>query len=141
MAVEYKKVQQKYIVRLDKGETIIARLTDFLNEMDIHSGFLFGIGAVNKAQISYYSLEDMAYHPTEVEGEYEVLNMTGNIASSDGETIIHAHITLTNKEYNAIGGHLLEAIVGPTLEVFIEPFDAKIERIYDPSTGLKLLTF
>jgi predicted DNA-binding protein with PD1-like motif len=48
------------------------------------------------------------------------------------------HITLSNNEYNAFGGHLNTAIVSATCEVILEELNGKLERSFDENTGLNL---
>jgi hypothetical protein len=66
----------------------------------------------------------------------------GNIAVDEkGETIVHAHIVVSNEKGEAFGGHLMkDCLVGPTAElVLIEAAGLKLQRAFDQKTNLKLL--
>jgi predicted DNA-binding protein with PD1-like motif len=66
----------------------------------------------------------------------------GNIAVDEkGETIIHAHIVVSNEKGEAFGGHLMkDCLVGPTAElVIIEATGVNLQRALDQKTKLKLL--
>jgi predicted DNA-binding protein with PD1-like motif len=68
----------------------------------------------------------------------EVVNFTGNVALVEGEQFLHVHVVLSDTDNRAHGGHLKEAEVAVTLEVFLSDFQTEIERVYDEETGLKL---
>jgi uncharacterized protein len=137
--MKYKKFGEKFVVRLEKGEKVMENLTKFCTDQDIQAGSLSGIGALSQAEVQYYSLKDKEYHKKNFEDEFEVLNITGNISLVDDKPLIHAHITLSNTDFFAFGGHLVEATVGPTLEVIIEPMPGSITRKFDEEVGLKLI--
>lgn len=136
--MEIKKSKDQYIIKLIKGEKVIENLITFCKENNIEGAKFFGLGALKKVDISYYSLKDYEYHSKEFEGEFEVLNITGNVAMFENEQVVHAHITLGDTEYNSFGGHINEGIVSPTLEIFLTPLD-RLERKFDEKTKLKLL--
>jgi predicted DNA-binding protein with PD1-like motif len=137
--MKFKRIQNNYLVRLEKGEKVIESLTNFLVENNIASGVLRGLGAINRAELTYYSLKDKQYHSKTYDGEFEVISISANIAQVDEAPFIHMHITLSDTSFNVFGGHLIEATVGPTLEIFIEPFKGCINRKYNEDIGLKLL--
>ncbi len=72
-------------------------------------------------------------------GDFEILNLTGNVATRGGIIIIHQHITLGAKNFHATGGHLQKTSIGGTLEIFLTPMPT-LKRKIDRSTGLNLLT-
>lgn len=133
-----RKSGKAFVLRLEKGEKVAESLSRFCKENKISGAHFCGVGAASRADIAYYSLEDFSYHPKIFEGEFEVLNVTGNVSLIDGRHFVHAHITLSDTKFHAFGGHLNEAVVGPTLEVFLTPSD-KIERKFDDEVKLKLL--
>jgi hypothetical protein len=65
--------------------------------------------------------------------------MSGNVAKGeDGERMVHAHVTVGRSDYTTLGGHVVEATVGPTLEVVVETAPTTIRRRHDPDVGLEL---
>ncbi len=133
-----RKSGNTFVVRLEKGEKIAESVRVFCEKNKISGAHFCGIGAASRADISYYSLGDFSYHPKIFEGEFEILNITGNVSLVDGRHFVHAHITLSDREFHAFGGHLNEAIAGPTLEIAITPLEG-MERKFDEETRLKLL--
>ena len=57
----------------------------------------------------------------------------------DGEPFLHLHVALGRSDLSVVGGHLDEAIVYPTIEVWLRTEDVDIQRTKDPETGLDLL--
>lgn len=52
---------------------------------------------------------------------------------------IHAHIALCDRDFQAGGGHLKEAVVSATCEIILTRFQETIRRRVDPGTGLKTI--
>ena len=139
--MECQKHDNLYVIRLDLGEKIRETLNLFLEQEKIQAGFLYGLGAVCQAEIAHYPLSEKRYNKKNYEGEFEVMNITGNVAMVDDKPFLHLHITLGDRNYNAFGGHLVEGTVAPTLELFLTALPGKITRKEDEEVGLKLLHF
>ena len=137
--MEFRDFGNRYIVRLDPGEEIIRSLVEFCSENKIESGRVMGIGAIRQTRIGYINLESKDYIFREFLGDYELTSLMGNISVMDGEVFIHLHITATDTDFNMIGGHLDSAIISATAEIFIDVYNERIERIFDPETGLRKL--
>jgi uncharacterized protein len=52
---------------------------------------------------------------------------------------VHAHTVLRKSDATAHGGHLVEAIVRPTLEIVITELPRHLHRRFDPESGLALI--
>ncbi len=137
--MKFQKHDTLYVICLDLGEKIKQTLTSFCEREHIYGGFISGLGAVSEAEIAHYPLSEKRYNTQRFVGEYEVMNLTGNVASLDGKPFLHLHITLGDREYHAFGGHLVEGIASPTLEVLLTHIPGLLTRKHDEATGLKLL--
>ena len=137
--MEYKKTKFGYFVRLLRGEEVIACLTSLAEKEKIQSGFLFGLGAVSNPKLGYYDLNSKEYQSETFEGEFEIVNLTGNISQLDGKPLIHAHMTISDEECRAFGGHLFSAQIHATGEITILDFGLPVSRKLDQEIGLKLL--
>ena len=128
-----------YIVILEPGDEVMESLKKFAEETDFY-GFFIGIGAVKDLKMGYFDLRKKEYIIKEMEGEFEVTSLIGNISRDEnGEIIVHAHITLGGRDYTLIGGHLISAVVSVTLEIFCI-ITRRITRRFDEKTGLKLIS-
>jgi len=56
------------------------------------------------------------------------------------EIIIHAHASFAYKNMQPLAGHLVEAKISRTAEIFLTK-TKKLEKFYDQETGLKLFSF
>jgi len=139
--MEYRQFKDKYIVRLQRREEIIESLTKLCKENDIKLGRVTAIGATNKVKIGLFNVETKEYHSTELEGDMEITNLSGNISRKDGEVYLHLHITLCDKNNRAFGGHLNMAVISATCEMIIDVIDGYVDREFDDEVGLNLFKF
>lgn len=137
--MKYKKVQNGYLLRLEKGEEIIKELINFTKDQNLTSGFVSAIGAVASAELGFYHIDKKEYSWEKYEQNLEIASLTGNIAFSENDVIIHLHGVFADEKTNCFGGHLREAKVGATCEVFITELGEKITRSFSDEIGLKLM--
>jgi len=134
-----KKTQKGYIIKLSRGEKVIETLTQFCGEHDIKSGIFHGIGAVNNVEMGYYDLAKREYFFKRYLEAMEVVSMTGNVALVEDKPFLHVHTVLSDTDNHAYGGHVKEAEVAVTLEVYFTDYEVSLERTLDDDVGLKLL--
>ena len=63
------------------------------------------------------------------------------LATGDGAPKVHAHLVLGKRDGTAHGGHLIRAVVRPTLEVILTESPAHLRKEHDQETGLALIRF
>ena len=134
-----RKIGDKWVVRLDKGDEIIESITKFVEENDIRGGYLTGIGAANELKIGLFDTDKKEYITRLFKGDYEIVSLSGNISIQEKTTRLHLHITIADKEQKAFGGHLYFAKIGAVCEIFIEELNTELKRIKDKDTGLYIL--
>lgn len=137
--MRHQKIDDTYIIRIDKGEKVLESLTAWCEEHDIRAAHLRGIGAVEFASFGYYDLDAKQYHFTEYNEMLEVASMQGNVALKEGKPFLHVHAVFSGPDNNARGGHVQEMIVGVVLEVVLEPLSREIVREHDECIGLYLM--
>lgn len=135
----FRKIQNGYLVRLVKGEEVIKTLSSFVKEQKILGGFVFGLGAFRDVTLGCFDPVEKKYHKEELPGDFELGNLTGSIAYSQGKPFVHAHVTAGGKILKAYCGHLFSATISGTGEFMIIPSESQVERKPDPETGLTLL--
>ncbi len=139
--MDYKKLGSKYILRIDRGEELIAFVTTFCKEQSIKVGTIMGLGAADRVTVGLFNVSEKQYYKQEFNGDFEITNLTGNISTKDGEVYIHAHITITDVKYNAYGGHLNECWISGTGELVIDVIEGTVERKFNEEVGLNLYEF
>ncbi len=137
--MESKKSDNYLVVRLEKDEEIITALRAAFVNGGITGGFFYGLGVGKELELGYYDAEKRSYAKKQFPGEYEFTSFSGNISTFENELIIHCHVTITDADFNAFGGHLFAGKVPATLEVIVFPFSEDLMRIQDKDTGLRLL--
>ena len=139
--MEYKRYGSKILVRLDPGEEIISGVGEVCKAEGVRLGSVSGIGAVNKATVGLFKPDSKEYFSTTMEKPFEITNLSGNVSEMNEEQYLHLHITLADIEHNAFGGHLNEAIVSATAEIWIDVVDGTIDREFSETIGLNLLKY
>jgi predicted DNA-binding protein with PD1-like motif len=131
--------QRTFAVVLDPGDEVLECLLAFAKEHRLSAAELTGLGALSDCVLGYFDWQKKDYERITVDEQVEVLNLTGNVALSEGKPKLHAHIVLGKADGSAHGGHLLEGHVRPTLEVIVTESPAHLRRKSDPETGLALI--
>lgn len=138
--MKYTKLDDKSILLvLESGDLISKSLTNFCKKLRITSASFQGIGAVKQVELCYYDIDQLKYLVKAFNGNYELMSLTGNVASLDDQPIIHSHVVLSDSNFKTFGGHLKEAIVTVTCEITINLHDNNIIRIYNPKSDLSLI--
>lgn len=137
--MKFQKNDGNYVVRLEKGEQILKTLLEFCKNENIHSAYFNGIGAFESSELGFYHLDRKEYEWRKFENPMEVVSLTGNVSLVDNEPFLHIHTVLSDDNFQTVGGHLKEATVGATLELFIKILNAQLTRATNDEVGLKLL--
>lgn len=135
----YAEDNSGFVIRIQKGEEIVEQLLAFCEKEGLDSGFFYGLGGVDGAEIGFYILDELRYEFTQFEGLFELTNITGNVAQSEEGLMIHAHATIAGRDLNAKAGHLKRAVVAGTVEIYFSKVEANLKRKFDSEVGLKLL--
>ena len=122
-----------------KGDEAMAELHSFVRSEGVSAARLTAIGAFSDAKLGYFDREAKDYEEIPVTEQVEVLSLIGDVALEDGDPKVHAHVILGKRDGSALGGHLLEAHVWPTLEVVLDQSPAYLRKRSDPETGLALI--
>ncbi|BBD08576.1 PPC domain-containing DNA-binding protein [Desulfovibrio ferrophilus] len=139
--MEYKRYGSKILVRLDPGEEVVAGVAAVCEKEGVRLGAVSGIGAVDKATVGLFNTVTKEYLSTTLEKLFEITSLVGNISEMDGKLYLHLHATLADVEHNAFGGHLNEARVSATAEIWIDVVEGAVDRMLSETVGLNLLEF
>lgn len=136
--MKYKRIENKIILRIDKGEEVIETLKKVCADENVKVGQVNALGAVNKVKIGLFNVETKEYHAQEFVGNFEIAPLYGNISTMNGELYLHLHINICNSEHKSFGGHLNYAYVSATCECIIEIIEGEVEREFSEEIGLNL---
>src|SRR3989344_2201022 len=139
--MNFKKTGNTYIIRLDKGERLLETLKGFCTKNNIKSGYFFGIGSLDEAELAHYIVKTRRYTSQMYKQPLEIISMNGNLTTMNNEPYAHCHACLSDVNMEAIAGHLKEGIVGATAEIILIKMDEGVNSEYDEVTGLNLMKF
>ena len=131
---------RKIMGRVAKGEDLLAALSQVAREHGITLGGVQAIGAVSQARVGYYHQTERKYYFLDLPSPLEIASLMGNISVKDGEPMVHAHVTLSDSDGRAFGGHLAEGTLVFACEFAIQEYQSAtplVRRMDDP-TGLFL---
>jgi len=137
--MQSKEKENIIFIRLFSDENIHEKLKEVCKKHEVKTGIIIsGIGQLKNVKLGYYK-EKGDYTPEEISKPVEILSLTGNICKEKDEYLFHLHAVLGNEKKNAIGGHLIEGIVGILAEIVIQKTNLDIKRKLDKITGLKTI--
>lgn len=139
--MEYRKFGNHYIIRLEKGEEIVAKIKELCEKEDVKLASLSGIGAVNKVTAGLFKTREKKYVSKTFEEDMEIVSLGGNVSCMNGETYLHFHISVANEAGEVRGGHLTEAYISATGELVLTRIEGSVDRQYSDEIGLNLLKF
>jgi predicted DNA-binding protein with PD1-like motif len=137
--MKLKKFGNKWVVRIDKGEEIVETLKQLCKKNKIKLGSISGVGGIERVTVGSFKAKTKEYFSQELTGDYEITNLIGNISTMKGKIYLHLHITISDSNNNAFGGHLNSAVISTTGEIIIEEIEGEIERKFNEEVKLNLL--
>jgi predicted DNA-binding protein with PD1-like motif len=132
--------QKTFALIFNTGDQVVAALKAFAEKQHLAASHFTAIGAFKDVALGYFDWEKKNYLKIPVHEQVEVLSMVGDITISEGKPNVHVHVVLGERDGSTCGGHLLEAEVRPTLEVILVESPAHLERQFDSTAGLPLIS-
>ena len=139
--MEYRKFQNKIIVRMDKGEEILEKVREVAEKEKIKLADISALGAVSEFTVGVFDTEAKEYHANEFKGSFEIVSLTGTINTMNDEVYCHLHMSAGNEKGQVFGGHLNRAIISATCEMVITLIDGRVDRRFEKEVGLNLFQF
>jgi predicted DNA-binding protein with PD1-like motif len=127
------------VLIFETGDEVISTLTNFAKQRSLSAAHFTAIGAFRDATLGYFDWQKKDYQKNQVNEQTEVVSLIGDIALDKGQPKVHAHVVIGKSNGMAMGGHLLEAHVRPTLELILQNDGDEWKRKFDPESGLALI--
>ena len=134
--MQFKQSGDFYQVYLEKDESAVEDLTQFLIDQNITNGIVSGIGAVKNVELVSYELGTKEYHRKQYNENHELISYSGNIMLLDGQPFIHAHATIGNHEMQLFGGHVFKMDIAVVGEFIIQKINNNAKRTLNDEIGL-----
>lgn len=142
--MEYKNVNSGfgYVIRLERGEKVASSLIQLAEKENITGAFFYGIGAVENSTIGRFNTETKEYEFQDIVEVMELVSVKGNVSRKDGKPVVHIHGVLADEALTPIAGHIKEATVAVTCEIFMHlQHGTEMVREHDDVIGIDTLHF
>ncbi|MEG1633167.1 MAG: DNA-binding protein, partial [Oscillospiraceae bacterium] len=132
--MEYRRFENKLVIRLDPGEEVCASLLELAERENIALASVSGIGASNDVTLGVFNTKTREYAKCRYSDcDYELASVTGNLSRQDGKPYLHLHAVIGNPVNNAChGGHLNAAVISATSELIIDQIPGQTTRKFSP---------
>ena len=139
--MEYRRFDDIIVVRMDRGEEIHAELKKLAALEHIALANVNALGAVDSFTVGAFDVKAKQFIPNHFEGIYEIVSLTGSINTMNGEYYAHLHMAASDETGHTVGGHLNEAHISATVEMFVRVINGRVDRRHDEESGLNLFEF
>jgi len=130
---------KQYAVILYQGDEAFSGLSEFAEKYHVTSAHFTAIGAVSGATLGWFDPQRKMYKKIPINGQHEVIGMSGDIALNQGKPVVHTHMVVASSDGTTRAGHVLAAYVSPTLEVMVTVDPITMQKRFDPATDLTLI--
>jgi predicted DNA-binding protein with PD1-like motif len=138
--MKVKRTEDGFFLVLDRGDEVIASLKAIADAERIGMASLAGIGAVRDVVLAYLDLDQKQYLKRDLGPDsMELVSLVGNLARLDGGPVAHCHAVVGDRELRVYGGHLFQAVVSVTVEIYLRVYGGEVAREFDPESGANLL--
>jgi predicted DNA-binding protein with PD1-like motif len=132
--------EKTYALVIATGDKVMENLQAFAREKQLAGSHFTASGAFREVTFGYFDWEKKDYERIPIREQVEVLSLIGDVARDEGgQPKLHAHVVVGKSDGTAHGGHLIEAVVRPTLEVILVESPRHLRRHHDAETGLALI--
>ena len=130
---------KNYAIVLAKGDEVMSGLTEFARQNKITSASFTAIGAFSHATVAWFDDSRKEFKLNPINQQVELVSMIGNITLVNAQPAVHTHVAVASSDGTVRGGHVINAFVFPTLEVFMTVYPTALHKELDDSTGLELI--
>lgn len=123
----------------DPGDEALSGITALAESLALQGSSVTAIGAFERVRLGWFNPSTKEFRENKFDEQMELLSFIGNIAEESGRQKLHAHVVLGCRDGSTRGGHLIEGIVNPTLELVIRELPEHMHRRHDPKSGLVVL--
>ena len=128
-----------HVLVLASGEEVIERLMEFAQRERPACASFTAIGALQCCVLGFFDWERKEYIENRFDEQVELLSMAGNLFWVECKPTVNAQVVVGLRNGTTRGGHLLKAIVRPTLELTLVESPAHVVRRYDPDLQMSLI--
>jgi uncharacterized protein len=118
-----------WVLVFGKGDELMSGLADWAKRENVKAGHLTAIGALSS--VLFVDKDKRAYRDIPVNEQVECVSFMGDVGFAEGTSALYVHGCVGRSDGTLTGGHVLRAIVWPTLEVFLKEFEQPLTKRKD----------
>ncbi|CAM4369083.1 hypothetical protein SAMN06265348_113171 [Pedobacter westerhofensis] len=107
-----------YMLIFSKGDEVVSGLTEFAQQCKVKSAHYTGIGDVMAAKAGWFNYSRKQFKIINIDTS-EIASLIGDIASFNGKLVAHTHFSTATRDGLVHGGHMIELVSGPTIEIIM----------------------
>ena len=130
---------RQYAVIFYQGDEAFSGMLEFAEKYHVTSAHFTAIGALSGGTLGWFDPQRKMYKQIPIQGQHEVIAMSGDIALYQGKPVVHTHMVVGSPDGTTRAGHVLAAYVSPTLEVMVTVDPLAMQKRFDPTTDLTLI--
>lgn len=130
---------KQYAIVLSKNDEVMSGLTDFAKQNKVTSASFTAIGAFRHATVAWFDDGKKQFKLVPINEQVELVSMIGDIALVNDTPAVHTHVSVASSDGTVRGGHVINAYVFPTLELFMTVYPTALHKEKDEATGLELI--
>lgn len=130
---------KEYAIIFAKGDEVLSGISDFAGKEHVSSARFTAIGALKHAITACFDVSRKEYKLNPINQQGELISLIGDIALFNSKPVVHTHFSVGLPDGSVRGGHLIEAVTFPTVELFMTVFPAPLYKKLDEETDLELI--
>ena len=91
---------KQYAVIFYQGDEAFSGLVEFAEKYQVTSAHFTAIGALNGATLGWFDPQRKMYKKIPINGQHEVIGMSGDIALYQGKPVVHTHMVVGESGWN-----------------------------------------
>ncbi len=129
---------KNYVLIFSPGDEVVSGLAEFAQKYNVTNSHYTSIGGAASTKVGWFDYNKKMFKVIPVDTA-EVTSFIGDIAMFNNKPVAHTHVSVATTDGIAHGGHLLEMIVGPTLELFVTVEPMALYKKVDSTFGVAVI--
>lgn len=125
-----------FLIRLEPRDDINGFIGRFCHDHGITNAAVTGIGSVESPTLAHYSIHTKKFQEVSFDGVFEITSLIGTVAYNEASPIVHLHVTMSDSNMHAFGGHLVEGKCSALAEIILTSYPTKFTKVPDNDIGL-----
>jgi predicted DNA-binding protein with PD1-like motif len=127
------------VLVFEHGDNVMPILQEWCEQQGVTAASFTAIGAFERVTVAWFDWQAKDYRRTRVDQQVEVISLAGDVAVNDGKPAVHAHLVVGLHDATTRGGHFVDGVVRPTLELVLRDTPGFLRKRHDPESGLALI--